>query len=148
MTDRLAYRVPEVCAMLGISPATLYRRAQRGEIAIYKIRSCSLIKREDVEALLALPKPAPAPKPAEVMDGLVYFIDDGFFIKIGFSKDPEDRMIKLQTASPFKLRLLHSIVANRRLEREFHQKFRHLKSHGEWFRGESELRAYIAGLSR
>jgi excisionase family DNA binding protein len=52
MTERLAYRVPEVCAMLGISRATLYRRVKTGEIAIHKLGSISFVKREGLEALL------------------------------------------------------------------------------------------------
>jgi excisionase family DNA binding protein len=55
MTDRLAYRVPEVCAMLGISRATLYRRVKSGELTIHKLGSVSLIKRGDVELLLRKP---------------------------------------------------------------------------------------------
>ena len=55
MTDRLAYRVPEVCAMLGISRATLYRRVKSGDLTIHKLGSVSLIKRGDVELLLRKP---------------------------------------------------------------------------------------------
>src|SRR5580765_6301788 len=47
-----AYRVPQVCAMLGISRATLYRRVKTGEIAIHKLGSISFVKREGLEALL------------------------------------------------------------------------------------------------
>ena len=55
MTDRLAYRVPEVCAMLGISRSTLYRRVKSGDLTIHKLGSVSLIKRGDVELLLKKP---------------------------------------------------------------------------------------------
>ena len=55
MTERLAYRVPEVCAMLGISRATLYRRVKTGELTIHKLGAVSLIKRGDVELLLRKP---------------------------------------------------------------------------------------------
>ena len=55
MTDRLAYRVNEVCAMLGISRATLYRRAKTGNLTIHKLGTVSLIKRGDVELLLRKP---------------------------------------------------------------------------------------------
>ena len=64
MTERLAYRVPEVCAMLGISRAHFYRRVKTGEIAIHKLGSVSFVKREGLETLLetlqrANPRPAP-----------------------------------------------------------------------------------------
>ena len=55
MTDRLAYRVPEVCAMLGISRSTLYRRVKTGNLTIHKLGTVSLIKRGDVELLLRKP---------------------------------------------------------------------------------------------
>jgi excisionase family DNA binding protein len=64
MTERLAYRVPEVCAMLGISRATLYRRVKTGEIAIHKLGSVSFVKREGLETLLeTLPRADPRPDP-------------------------------------------------------------------------------------
>ena len=58
MTERMAYRVPEVCAMLGISRATLYRRVKTGEIAIHKLGSISLISRDVLERLLKAPHEA------------------------------------------------------------------------------------------
>ena len=62
--DRLVYRVPEVCAMLGIHRATLYRRAKAGEIAIHKLGSVSFVKREGLERLLeSLPEIDPRPDP-------------------------------------------------------------------------------------
>ena len=60
MTERLAYRVPEVCAMLGISRATLYRRVKTGEILVRKFGVISLISRESLELLLeTLPASVP-----------------------------------------------------------------------------------------
>jgi excisionase family DNA binding protein len=62
MTERLVYRVPEVCAMLGISRATLYRRVKTGEIVIHKLGSITLVKRASLEkmfnALIAVPPDA------------------------------------------------------------------------------------------
>jgi excisionase family DNA binding protein len=64
MTDRLAYRIPEVCAMLGISRATLYRRVKTGEIAIHKLGSVSLVSRDALERLLeTLPAQRPPTTP-------------------------------------------------------------------------------------
>ena len=60
MIERTAYRVREVCAMLGISRATLYRRVKTGEIAIHKFGSISLVRRDALERLLeTLPKATP-----------------------------------------------------------------------------------------
>jgi excisionase family DNA binding protein len=52
MTGRLAYRVPEVCKMLGISRATFYRRVGSGEIALRKLGGVSLVTRESLERLV------------------------------------------------------------------------------------------------
>lgn len=62
--DRLVYRVSEVCAMLGISRATLYRRVKTGEITIHKLGSISFVKREGLDRLLeTLKEAAPQPDP-------------------------------------------------------------------------------------
>jgi excisionase family DNA binding protein len=52
MVDRLAYRVPEVCAMLGISRATFYRRVTTGELSVKKLGGVSLVTRESLERLI------------------------------------------------------------------------------------------------
>ena len=49
MTDRLAYRVPEVCRMMGISRATFYRRVATGELSIKKLGGVTLVTRESLE---------------------------------------------------------------------------------------------------
>jgi excisionase family DNA binding protein len=49
MTDRLAYRIPEVCDMLGISRWTLYRDAKAGKIEIEKRGRMSFVFREALE---------------------------------------------------------------------------------------------------
>ena len=63
------------------------------------------------------------------------------------TKRPQVRITKLQTASPFKLALMRTILGNKKLEADLHARFRHLKSHGEWFRGELELRRYIREMT-
>jgi len=49
MTDRLAYRIPEVCDMLGISRWTLYRDAKAGKIEIEKRGRMSFVFREALQ---------------------------------------------------------------------------------------------------
>jgi len=61
MTDRLAYRVPEVCKMLGISRATLYRRVKTGEITLHKIGGAIVVvKREELVRFIETLKDARA----------------------------------------------------------------------------------------
>jgi excisionase family DNA binding protein len=52
MTDRLAYRVPEVCAMLGISTSMFYKLKQAGKISTLKLGSMTLVKRTELERLI------------------------------------------------------------------------------------------------
>jgi hypothetical protein len=129
--------------MHAISRDKFYDLLRRGVLAAFKIGRRIYVAKEEAERWLRETQP----RPAEVFDGRVYFIDDGFFIKIGFSKNPQDRIIKLQTASPFKLTLMRTVPGNKKLETELHARFRHLKSHGEWFRGERELRQHIREMS-
>ena len=51
MTDRLAYSVEEVCAMLGVSHVTVYARIKDGSLRSASFGRRRLILRKDVEAL-------------------------------------------------------------------------------------------------
>jgi hypothetical protein len=79
---------------------------------------------------------------------VVYFIqagDDGP-IKVGRTTgDPAERMRSLQTASPYRLRLLATKVASRNLDELLvHGRFVHLRLHGEWFSPGADLLEFIA----
>jgi len=67
-------------------------------------------------------------------------------VKIGFTNRISSRFASMQTGSPDKLVLLGTIKTPepRLLEIEWHSRFAHLHSHGEWFRGEPELMTAIA----
>ena len=56
MTDRLAYRVKEVCRMLGIGKSTFYKLTQAGKISTMKIGSVTLVKRTELERLIEAPE--------------------------------------------------------------------------------------------
>jgi excisionase family DNA binding protein len=51
-TDRLAYRVPEVCRMLGISKSMFYKLTQAGKISTLKLGSMTLVKRTELDRLM------------------------------------------------------------------------------------------------
>jgi excisionase family DNA binding protein len=58
--DRLAYRVPEVCRMLGISKSMFYNLVSRREIMVHKLGSITLVKHEELERVVkALPPGQP-----------------------------------------------------------------------------------------
>jgi hypothetical protein len=82
-----------------------------------------------------------------INDGFVYFVLDGFkpsaklggdwdersYVKIGYSKNPEERLSALQTATPERLDLMGYIPGNPDTEKQFHTLFGHLRHKGEWF---------------
>ena len=61
-------------------------------------------------------------------------------VKIGSSGDPHYRFKTIQAMSPEMLEMrIISPVDGRELEKSFHERFAHLRHHGEWFRKEQEL---------
>jgi hypothetical protein len=75
---------------------------------------------------------------------VTYFVrlgDDGP-IKIGKTFDVEARMKKLQTGVPAPLKVLRVVKAD--VERDLHQRFAHLREHGEWFTPAPELLDFIS----
>lgn len=73
-------------------------------------------------------------RPLPEARGWVYFVEmlDGP-IKIGFSKDPFQRMRVLQTACSTPLSLICAIEAEQIQEKAFHQQLRKHRLQGEWF---------------
>lgn len=68
-------------------------------------------------------------------------------VKIGYAKDPEQRMRELQTGNPGEIKLL-AIVDHKgpAMERELHRQFAHLRIRGEWFKPGADLLEYIESL--
>ena len=61
-------------------------------------------------------------------------------VKIGSSENPHYRFKTIQAMSPEMLEMrIVSPVDGRELEKSFHERFTHLRHHGEWFRQEQEL---------
>ena len=78
--------------------------------------------------------------------GSVYFIQEGGRmgpIKIGFSTNVENRLMTLQTANPNPLKLLYSLRGTEAQEATLHERFKHLRMSGEWFRCSPELLDFI-----
>ena len=67
-------------------------------------------------------------------------------IKIGHSKNIDDRLDTIQANSPDKVKLLKVIEGNRSLERALHKQFDSVRSHREWFYPSRGLMAYIKAL--
>ncbi len=79
----------------------------------------------------------------------IYFIQGEVtqHIKIGVSKNPENRRKSLESSEPLNLLAVikeGGIVMEERL----HEQFKHLRLHGEWFRPDKELFEFIDNLNQ
>lgn len=74
---------------------------------------------------------------------MVYFIQDGDRIKIGFSKNPEKRLSDLQVSNSRPLVLLGTMKGGRGTEQRIHTLFEHLRITGEWFFSDPTLLHFI-----
>lgn len=80
-------------------------------------------------------------------DHFVYFVTAGPFLKIGkTSGAPDSRIKELQTGCPFPMQLVAHLPGGLRKERELHRKFDEYRAHGEWFRHEGRLAAFVQSL--
>lgn len=78
-------------------------------------------------------------------EGRIYFIQAGLGgpIKIGYSLDPDHRLLQLQTGNSHQLRILLVIEGDKDHEAILHQRFAYLRTEGEWFEPGKELVKYI-----
>lgn len=82
----------------------------------------------------------------------VYFLRCGEFVKIGYAHDVRVRMEAIRTHNPYKVEPIgfiecKSLEEAKRIEREHHERFAHLRSTGEWFRTEPDLVDHVQSLS-
>lgn len=84
-----------------------------------------------------------------VNKGHLYFIGaDVGPIKIGCSHNPRARLKDLQTASPYRLRILAILEDGGHEEAAYHKWFAADRLHGEWFDPSEKLLAEIADINR
>lgn len=73
-----------------------------------------------------------------------YFIGaDNGPVKIGRAKCSKARLNSLQTASPYKLKVLVVMNGGAIRERAFHLQFRSSKLQGEWFERTADVQAFL-----
>jgi hypothetical protein len=81
--------------------------------------------------------------------GVVYFIlaPAANLVKIGFTASSVQRRLEaIQTAASERLQILAAMKGGMADEKKTHQQFKHLRSVGEWFRYEDDLRSFVEGL--
>lgn len=80
--------------------------------------------------------------------GVVYFIERGTEIKIGFTNNLAKRLTNLRTGTTEPMTVLLTVPGVPALERHFHEKFAEHHIAREWFRASDELVNFIARRSR
>jgi hypothetical protein len=84
----------------------------------------------------------------KVKDGYCYFCFVGNVVKIGYSKNWQDRLRTLRTNVPGTIGPFRVIKANRRTEHDLHKRFDHLRQNGEWFDDTAcEILAFVDAIS-
>ncbi len=78
--------------------------------------------------------------------GAVYMLTSGYFVKIGHSMDPSDRLRSIQTSSPEDCELLFAIPGTQQLERALHREFAACHYRREWFFNCGKLKGFIEEL--
>lgn len=78
---------------------------------------------------------------------MIYFIQAGKYVKIGYSKDPSQRLKELQTSNPVKLKLLAILPGWYTTEAEFHRVFARFRVNREWFRYDGHLKWCIIAIN-
>ena len=79
--------------------------------------------------------------------GKVYLAGFGTYVKIGFTSASkiEYRLSEIQTGCPEKLTVFALNDGTCATEATLHRRFSDLRTHGEWFRREGDLAAWIDG---
>lgn len=84
----------------------------------------------------------------DILPSFVYFIANRGqgTVKIGFSNDPEKRLIQLQTSNHEQLEILAIIEADEKTEGILHDRFKAYRLNGEWFKLSPEILRFIEDL--
>jgi hypothetical protein len=77
--------------------------------------------------------PTAQPCSAPVPVGMVYFIQAGDAVKIGYSTRVTKRLSSMQTGNHHGLVLIAEKPGTRAMERQYHQRFSRFRIKGEWF---------------
>lgn len=76
---------------------------------------------------------------------MVYFIlnKEVNHIKIGYSKNPKQRLKSLQTSSSCKLEMIHTIEGDISIEKFLHKQFKKIHIYNEWFHYDNSIIDFI-----
>jgi hypothetical protein len=75
---------------------------------------------------------------------MLYFIKSGYWVKVGVSANPWQRLAEFQTANPEPLEMLAIGPGDYGFESELHRLFGEHRGVGEWFRDNERIRAVVS----
>lgn len=73
----------------------------------------------------------------------VYFVRVHHFVKIGVTRNLDNRLASLQSTCPYKIHLLLALDGTRQLEQQLHERFNSSLRWNEWFHYTKEIRDFI-----
>jgi hypothetical protein len=76
---------------------------------------------------------------------LIYFIQAGPFVKIGYTGNIKARQNELRVGCPYEQKLLRTIPGGLKMEAMIHSMAARYHFRGEWFRYEGELKKWVEG---
>ena len=77
----------------------------------------------------------------------VYFLRAGDRLKVGFSRNPEQRIETLKTGCPDPIILLGTMLGGRKEERQIHSTLKNFRANGEWFDLSAEsVKTYLSAI--
>ena len=81
-----------------------------------------------------------------MLTGYIYFILDkkDNAVKIGYSENPQRRLVEIQATRKNKLKLFYTQIGNKRDEQIYHMTYSQQRLGGEWFRVKGKLKEFIA----
>lgn len=115
-----------------LGPAVKYLAGPHGYRALWDRGTDEYLEENPPEQM-----PQPPEKPTHI-----YFMRREILIKIGISNDP------LKRAQSLNCIVLAQLPGAPDDERNYHRRFKHLRSHNEWFRPGDDLVAYINKLRK
>lgn len=139
--------VREVAEILGVNIRTIQQYVK--ELFPEKVRNgyTTYLNEMQITAIKKEMMPTWIKKPEKkYKETNIYFIlSENGKIKIGRTTDIKKRFKNIRLISPCQLKLLYVIEnTSYTLENEIHLKFKHLRSHGEWFYFSDEIKKYIS----
>lgn len=75
--------------------------------------------------------------------GTIYVVGFGNYVKIGYTRDPAQRLADLQTGCPEQLTIYLHLAGSLEDEASLHRRFRAQRAKGEWFRLSGDLAKWI-----